>query len=67
MINAIDLMNPMVASSVILSVPHGGTDVPAWCRRGLLFPAEGLWSDWYTRQLYDLSDRLALPPSCARG
>jgi N-formylglutamate deformylase len=61
MINAIDLMNPMVASSVILSVPHGGTDVPAWCRRGLLFPAEDLWSDWYTRQLYDLSDRLALP------
>jgi N-formylglutamate deformylase len=48
-------------TAVVLSVPHGGTAVPAACTEGLRVPPATLWSDWYTAELYDLTDELAVP------
>ena len=52
--------------AVVLSVPHGGTLLPASCTEGLRIPPEALWSDWHTAELYDLGDELAVPTVLAR-
>lgn len=48
-------------AAVVLSVPHGGTHVPAACAEGLRVPVGALWSDWDSAELYDLTDELAIP------
>jgi N-formylglutamate deformylase len=34
-----------------VSIPHGATQLPAWCTRDLLVDPATLWSDWYTCEL----------------
>ncbi|MDT0276913.1 N-formylglutamate amidohydrolase [Blastococcus goldschmidtiae] len=59
---------PAVATSsldapvpVVLSVPHGGTFLPAACTDALRIDPATLWSDWYTAELYDLTREFAVP------
>jgi N-formylglutamate amidohydrolase len=48
-------------AALVLSVPHGGTLVPAPCTEGLRVPPEQLWSDWRTAELFDLTAELDVP------
>jgi N-formylglutamate amidohydrolase len=53
-------------TALVLSVPHGGTLVPASCAEGLRVPPEQLWSDWRTAELFDLTAELVVPTVVAR-
>ncbi|MGY1843360.1 N-formylglutamate amidohydrolase [Modestobacter sp. SYSU DS0875] len=53
-------------AAVLLSVPHGGRHVPQVYTEGLRLPPETLWSDWYTAELFDLSDQLSVPTVLTR-
>lgn len=53
-------------AALVLSVPHGGTLVPAAFAEGLRVPPASLWSDWQTAELYDLTGELAVPTVMAR-
>ncbi len=46
---------------LVLSVPHGGTRFPRAMRAALTIPAESLWSDWDTAELYNLGDGTPIP------
>jgi len=48
-------------TALVVSVPHGGTLVPALCAEGLRVPPEQLWSDWRTAELFDLTAELVVP------
>ena len=53
-------------AALVVSVPHGGTHVPASCTEGLRVPPEQLWSDWRTAELFDLTAELVVPTVVAR-
>jgi len=53
-------------AALVLSVPHGGTQMPAPCAEGLRVAPEQLWSDWRTAELFDLTAELLVPTVVAR-
>lgn len=55
------------STALVLSVPHGGREVPKADRRTLLADPDLLWSDWYTDELYDFAADLRVPSVVARA
>lgn len=45
---------------VVATLPHGGVRFPSELRGPLAYPAEQLWSDWLTKELYDFLPELGV-------
>lgn len=45
---------------IIATIPHGGTFVPERFAKDLMVPVAHLWSDWYTRELYEFLPSLGI-------
>jgi len=56
--NFIKVYQPANVSSVIVSIPHGGTLVPDVFAKYLSVTPGELWSDWYTSELYSFVNEL---------
>jgi len=49
---------------MIATIPHGGRVIPDEYARSLAVPADELWADWYTSELYDFLADVGVTSVC---